>query len=476
MPKTEPSKKTMGRLTGLLAALRSGDSEPATRKGKFEIGLEDLHKKFNATVISRMQILNLTKLNIRRDTGTDKAMKKAEVIAQAVIEDNLRDGDAFVHNDVGVYGFLFPGMSKAAAELKSQAITDQIARLLTDADELFGDIEFESENRRRQGWSLADVVNARKKAEITAGADDEDPKKQREIAEKQTQANLAIQQMTVRPKTEADAADAGSSAWWTGGPAVHQARAALPEGIQTAFRAVWNVRNKMLTAYCAVPVVKSAGDVLEPVVTSTDDNGNAPAYAAAGCDFFVQEEALKKLHLLVGAGHKVLLILPVHFSTVDLNDYFVSYMQRVRNLGEKEKKLIVYEMTDVPRDAPAHRIRDTVTRLRQVARSVLVRVPLDGTKLAGWAETGIHAVGCECPPSQRSERSLMAKLDRFAGNADDIGIRKFVYGLSTRSAATAALAAGFDYIEGNVVRPPADSPTYVQPFESQDLFAGLLRR
>ena len=42
--------------------------------------------------------------------------------------------------------------------------------------------------------------------------------------------------------------------------------------------------------------------------------------------------------------------------------------------------------------------------------------------------------------------------------------------------ATAAVSAGFDYIEGDVVRPPADAPELIQPFAAQDLFIGLMGR
>ena len=96
--------------------------------------------------------------------------------------------------------------------------------------------------------------------------------------------------------------------------------------------------------------------------------------AAAACDRLVQEEALQKLHLLLDAGHKVLLVLPVHFSTVNHFDYYMPYQQRIRKLDEKQRLLVVQELVGTPPDLNSYRIRETVTRLRQAARSVMARV------------------------------------------------------------------------------------------------------
>jgi len=401
-------------------------------------------------------------------------IKKAEVIALGVIEDNFQEKDAFIHNDVGVFGFLFPGMSKKSAELKCKVIADQIARLINDADPMLPNIEFEAKAKRRLGGKFADVVAGHKKKESRRGGASPDPQKLRELENKKALANLAIQRMTVQPRNEAQGSEAEMATWWVDDNAARPGEKGLPESMTTIFRAIWNVGSKMLTAYSALPVLKSPDGQVESIVRV---GGESEMYAAAAaCDRFVQEEALQKLHLLLDAGHKVLLVLPVHFSTVDHFDYYMPYQQRIRKLDEKQRLLVVQELVGTPPDLNGYRIRETVTRLRQAARSVMARVSPGASGLRVWREAGVHAVGFEFTEGQASERALLTRLDRFAERADEAGLKKFVYGLATRSAASAAVAAGFDYIEGTVVRGPVASPAYVEPFESLDLFAGMFSR
>lgn len=472
MSNTGKEKKTNSVLSDLLEGIGLGGGQPPEPvNGKFEVSLEDLNKKYSATVVSRMQILNLQSLIVRRERDMNEAMKKADAIARVVIEDSLQDGEAFIHPEIGIYGFLFPGMSKSAAELKCSVIAEQISRLLKDSNISLSAIEFEGTAQRRAGRSLAEKLAGRK-ADASSKEKKPSAKYLREIEQKNQMANLAVQQMANRRSKVADDPGARASTWWSSSAASGQADNALASEITVVFRAVWNVKNRYLTAYLATPAMKSPDDDKLALRIAADADNSA----IADCDQFVQEEALKKLHLLVNAGHQVLLILPVHFSTVDRNDYYAIYFQRIRNLDEKARKLIVLELIDTPQDLPELKIKETITRLRQAARSVIVRVPPEGFKADPWGAAGVHAVGYDCAEQGGVERTIMEKMNHFAARTEKAGLRKFVYGLSKRSVAMAAVSAGFDYIEGNIVRPPVEAPDIVQRFDSQDLFAGLLRR
>lgn len=474
MAKIEQDGKGGKKRSGLFSGFKFGGDDAAATDSRFEITINDLPRKFNASVISRMQILNLNSLIVRRDVDRQKMIKKAEVIALGVIEDNFQDKDAFIHNDVGVYGFLFPGMSKKSAELKCKVIADQIARLINDADSQIFNLEFEASTQKRRSGKFADVVASQKKMESARGGASPDPRKLRELENKRVQANLAVQRMTAQPRNDGQGSEAEMATWWADDNTARPGEKGLPEGMTTIFRVIWNVRSKMLTAYSALPVLKSPDGHVESIVRV---GGESEMYAAAAaCDRLVQEEALQKLHLLLDAGHKVLLVLPVHFSTVDHFDYYMPYQQCIRKLDEKQRLLVVQELVGTPPDLNSYRIRETVTRLRKAARSVMARVSPAASSLRAWREAGVHAVGFEFTEGQASERALLKRLDRFAERAEEAGLKKFVYGLATRSAASAAVAAGYDYIEGTVVRAPVDSPAYVEPFESLDLFAGLFRR
>ena len=474
MANTDKDKKTGIGIANLIGAfVQGGGEKPVPRKSRFEVSLDDLNRKYSRTVISRMQILNVGKLIVRREHNMDEALKKADAIARAVIEDNLQDGDGFTHPEVGVYGFLFPGMSKQSAELKSSIIAEQVARLLRDSDFSLTSIEFVASTERKGGHSLAERLAAKKPAGQSAKDRKPSAEQLREREQKKQMANLAMQQMAMRREKKEDDPKAADSAWWTPNARGGEAGNVLPSEISTAFRAIWNVKNKYLTAYLASPVMKSPEADSKFALRIASDADNS---MIADCDQFVQAEALKKLHLLVNAGHKILLILPIHFSTVERNDYYAIYFQRIRNMDEQSRKLLVLELLDAPSDLTGLKVKETVTRLRQAARSVIIRGPLEGFKADPWGAAGVHAVGFDCTEQSDIERALLDKMNVYAARAEKAGVRKFVYGLTKRSMATAAVSAGFDYIEGDVVRPPADAPEVIQPFAAQDLFIGLMGR
>lgn len=455
---------------------RSGDREAPDERSRFEISLDDINKHFDAATVSRMQILNLDSLIVRRDVDKAAIVEKADLLALATIEENLSEGDAFVHSAVGVYGFLFPGMAKSAAELKRQVIADQIARLVNSSEMTPANIDFELKAKRRHGGTASDVIDQDRKARIMgpAAARPRSLEERQQMERERKRAEQALASMARRLEPADKAASAGAGIPWGESRDAGRGEVDLPEGLTTVFRPVWNVKSKLLTAYAAEPVTKLPDGGVEMAIPMSSDDDNHAAKAAL--DDFVEREALDRLHLLLEAVHPVLLILPVHFATVDRHDCFAPYLQRMKGLPENKRKLLVLELIGTPRELPAGRIRGTVNRMRQVVRSVIVRVRPNEERLPHWKKADAHAVGFDCAEYPVPEKDLMKAYDRFTQRADKAGLRKFIYGLTTRSMATAAVAAGFEYIEGGIVRPAVDMPKYVEPFESRDLFAELLGR
>ena len=64
-------------------------------------------------------------------------------------------------------------------------------------------------------------------------------------------------------------------------------------------------------------------------------------------------------------------------------------------------------------------------------------------------------------------------MNVFAKRAGDLGIPTFVLGLPTLSLATGAVAAGFRYIEGEVIHGAVEDPKDVVRFRALDLFSKL---
>jgi hypothetical protein len=73
-----------------------------------------------------------------------------------------------------------------------------------------------------------------------------------------------------------------------------------------------------------------------------------------------------------------------------------------------------------------------------------------------------------------SQATLIEKLPQFAERANRQGLRTYVHGLSSTAMATAAITAGFDYVDGDAVATIADTPSDAYPFTVENLYASIL--
>ncbi len=163
-----------------------------------------------------------------------------------------------------------------------------------------------------------------------------------------------------------------------------------------------------------------------------------------------------------------------YFVRDDGAGFDMAYLRGLADLSEVERRHIVLELVDLPPDLPGFRIGKAIQTMRQVARTVMARVPIDIKNLDLWHGTGVHAVGFDLGALRTDQRALLPKLESFAAQAEKVELRKFIYGLDTISAVTMAVSAGFDYIEGEAVCAPVASIAHVRPFETEDLLAHLL--
>ncbi|MBV8535492.1 MAG: hypothetical protein JO128_07860 [Alphaproteobacteria bacterium] len=63
-------------------------------------------------------------------------------------------------------------------------------------------------------------------------------------------------------------------------------------------------------------------------------------------------------------------------------------------------------------------------------------------------------------------------MERFAAAAKRVGLVAYVHGLQSVSLATSAIGAGFDFVDGDVVKSVVDQPQAAYGFDMSDLFAG----
>ncbi len=415
---------------------------------RFETTVENLIQSHGSAILGRVHFLNLEELIVRRGEGKKTRLKKVENVILSVIGENLKEGETYVRPEVGVIWFLFPSLTREAGDLKCAAIADQIARALTKEDPVFSDLKSERTAQQidRRTWA------ARKKERVS-----------------DSRPAATGRQVPINPRPSARNIRSASA------PSFPDMYAdTLLKSISVGYQAIWNVRSKMITSYAAVPRRHYPdGTTATGKWIMGTDTGFAPV---AALDLFVQRKLIAALRVLIKSGQQAILVLPVHFSTVDNQSLFMSYWQELSGLSPDERKHVVIEVRHASDALPAFRAKDIIARLRPLARCILVQISPDSTRIGSWAEAGAHAVGLAATEEKLSEKALMEQMDNFVARAEEASIHTCTHDLTTPSLATAAVAAGFRYIGGPAILPEADAPHMIESFECERIFSHVISR
>ncbi len=459
-PADTPVEKVKKLLKNFFAMGRSGKS--GSEMGRFEITVGEMVEKSGAVVMGRVHLVNLRDLVIRRSKNPEETLKRAEKIAEAVIFENLNKGDVFARGEEGAFYLLFPGMSEEAGALKCAVIGDQIARLLTTEDTIFFKLEIVNTAGTVDRKNLKNAMTEKRNPDVA------DIHRRLEETKRMEQAITSATSREVVPSDEATPAALDEDAEET----ASTARRPPPEGMPIMYGTIWNVKTKLLTAYSCILMVREADG--RTVRFKLKHRAEHHRQTLLALDRYTQKKATAKLRELLDSGQETLVVLPVHFTTVDQDSSSLLYRRGLADLSEAERRHIVLELVDPPPDLPGFRIGRTIQTMRRVARTVMARVPIDIKNLDLWHDTGVHAVGFDLGTLRTDQQALLPKLESFAEQAEKNELRAFVYGLDTISAVTMAVSAGFDYIEGEAVCAPVESIEHVRPFETEDLLAHLL--
>ena len=449
-----------GTKEGLVYALRSllGGAPSATRNAAlahFETTADKLIQSHGKAVLGRLHFLNLEELIIRKGEGQKTRLKKVESVFLSIIGQNLKEGETYVRPDVKSLFFLFPSLTRAAGELKCAAIADQIARALVAEDPVFAEIKSERSARDidRVTWSVS-----RGKHRASAGLRGE----AKVTAKSATPAS-------VKTNSPSPVKSGGAVRRAVSTPAQDASGERRLEGIRVAYQATWNVRSKMITSYAAVP---QRHDPDGTIMTEKGILGADAGFSLiAALDSFVRQESVPRLRELMGARQPTLLVLPVHFTTVNSQTHFLPYRQELSALTQDERKYVVLEILGAPDTLPAFRVKELVSRLRPFARSVLVRLSREPAFIRNWAEGGVLGVGFAATEESLSEKDIMEKMNVFVASAEQAGAHAYAHDLSTSSLVTAAVAAGFRYIGGAAILPESAALKPIEPFECRNIFA-----
>ena len=238
------------------------------------------------------------------------------------------------------------------------------------------------------------------------------------------------------------------------------------------YRPLWSVRRDMLSTYLCQP----SGKVLSPPLES----GYNVLPLSAGAELFLTLDLLTLAHVdhahgeLHRIGRRALFASPVHFRTLALAGTHDAYVSGVRDIAADRRQDIVFEVVGLPVSIGFDALSAVVGPMKSAARSVIARVSLDFTRFGELRKSGLSGVGADLDMHAQTESEIICKFNSFAENAGRAGLRSFLHGVRSTSLGTAAICAGFDYIDGDAVATALGKPDQATRFKSEELFSHLM--
>lgn len=239
-------------------------------------------------------------------------------------------------------------------------------------------------------------------------------------------------------------------------------------GVGFVFRPMWDPTRNVIATYLCVPQLKlSDGDgaMGEASLAVAGDPD-----ATARLDSTTIARVKGDLAAMAADGRRLIIAMPIHFETLSSAAQRRRCAAEIGTIPEPMKQYLVVEVIDVPAGVLKPRLMEVIAPLRLHCRALSLQMAISTIDFTQVRGTGISAVGADIAHLAKSEVILMQQMGRFQRAAERAEAVTFLHGARTRSLATAAVGAGFHYVDGDAVAATLARPDRIVPFELADLY------
>lgn len=177
---------------------------------------------------------------------------------------------------------------------------------------------------------------------------------------------------------------------------------------------------------------------------------------------------------MAATGAKALLSLPVHFETMADPHSRSIYLDYCHRFLKPHAERLVFELVELPEGVPQFRLIELVGMLRPSARAVIARFPITRKNFGTCRSAGLHAVGTDLYYSHERELVTMKQMNQFVASANKEFLKTYIHGIHTVSLNTAAITAGFDYVDGYALTSVANAPKQACRYDLHAMYSPLL--
>jgi hypothetical protein len=242
------------------------------------------------------------------------------------------------------------------------------------------------------------------------------------------------------------------------------------EELSFAYRPIWDCAFDMIITYLCQPVPR--GDVVPSpsagfcTLEGTDED-------RASLDCIVLSHCLERIEKSRQARSRVLLAVPLHFSTLGRPRAWAAYGEIFRAIPRDVLLHLVFVIFALE-GAPNSRLVQELPKLAG-ARHVFCALDYDDPAGERFRDTSVHAIGMEIPEFEPHDAKMAGSIKSMALAVRTRNFEPFVFGVQSTSSVLSAMAAGVRYLEGSAIHPMTADPRSAVAHGLKDIYGDRLR-
>ncbi|NQU56504.1 MAG: hypothetical protein HQ513_04660 [Rhodospirillales bacterium] len=498
MPKTKPTSKSPGLRNRLfkgianLALRASGDTsldipgqngleaigDRTTLNLESASGLERLklamkgQKDLNS---GRIHVLDLTSLRQKMKDKWDRYSAKILKQAKFIIERNLRDGDIYFEVEGPTFLIVMVDLDEDKTDLRMAVISEEIRKRVVGVSSkvssrgVIAGIANLAKEESVEDLDLSELAaRAISRSGVHTHVTEQFAEDRKDAAKEAGRPEIQWRTKSRKTKRKPDPSASGENASdQQAGQAEEPKR-----NFKYIFRPMWNVRKEVVTTFRCLPVdVDNDGNLIAIRALAK----GAPLTDYVALDVQTVQRASAELERLEAAGLKLLISFPIHYVSLAAPLHIeLPLRNAIQNIPEQRRSLLIPEFLGVPKGVPELRVAEVLASVHPMLQHGILNLPLRYDSLSFLKKLKIDAVSTDLSGTHLEEKNLFALLDHFAAAVSSMGLTSYAHGIRTLSLTSAAVSAGFDYVDGDAVISIADSPNHIYRFSLADLYSELL--
>jgi len=276
---------------------------------------------------------------------------------------------------------------------------------------------------------------------------------------------------THEPRVEASAAgDTDPADAFAGIPTLTVDRIAFE------YREILDVKRQVVVSFRVVPYWVGAFGKRYEDYRLLDALSGPPEDFIPALDQRQIEHTLQAMVRYFKGGRSAIFITSVHFHSLSHLASRMALMTFLSQVPRDLKSFLVLNIDALPEGVPSSRVTEFVAALKAHCRHVTIAVDVEAPAIGLATNTGALGVTMDVGRHLGREIQLIRKINKFAAQADKLGLKIGFRGIRSSSMLLNCVAAGCHWIEGPTIGEPTASPPPASRFSWTDWYKAKMER